>query len=147
MSHYMGGYRYWLRFGPGFKHYVREYSAREQFTTNEWLSWQQENLKHLLALCTEHVPYYRNTWTQAQKEAARAGCLTKVPLLDKEPIRADPTAFSRDDLHPKSCVTFHTSGSTGTPIAMKWTVQEVRRAYALREVRRGAPLERNHPEC
>jgi len=130
-----GGYRYWLRLGPGFQRYVHEYSVREHFTTNEWLSWQQVKLKQLLALCADHVPYYRDRWTQAQKEAARAGCLAKLPLLNKEPIRANPKAFCRDDLHPKFRVTFHTSGSTGTPIATIWTVPEIRRAYALREAR------------
>ncbi len=130
-----GGYRYWLRFGPGFKRCVREYSARERFTTDEWLSWQQEKLKPLLALCADHVPYYRRTWTQAQKEAARVGSLADLPLLDKEPIRANPKAFCRDDLYPRFRVTFHTSGSTGTPIATIWTVQEVRRVWALHETR------------
>jgi phenylacetate-CoA ligase len=38
-------------------------------------------------------------------------------------------------MKPLSKLTFHTSGSTGTPIASIWTIQEVRNSLALREAR------------
>lgn len=127
---------YWnrLRFGRGYAGFVEGYRKRDRFTREQWASYQQAELTHLLELAATRVPYYRQTWTAAQKAAARAGRLEDLPLLEKEPMRADARAFVRDDAHERSVV-FHTSGSTGTPIASMWTWLEYRNALALREVR------------
>jgi phenylacetate-CoA ligase len=82
-----------------------------------------------------HVPYYRDTWTPEQKVAASNGCLEDLPLLPKEPIRENPKRFLREDINPRHVSVFHTSGSSGTPIATYWTVREFRDSRALREVR------------
>jgi phenylacetate-CoA ligase len=128
---------YWnrLRFGRGFKQFVREYESRDRFTSEQWNAWQHEQLVKLLEVAARHVPYYRNTWTAAEKQAARAGRLEELPLLEKGPIRDDARAFVREDVRPWHPLVFHTSGSTGTPIASIWTVSEYRNALALREVR------------
>jgi len=130
-----GLYRYWLRFGRGYGHYVAEYVARESLSRDEWQTWQRGKLQTLLTACGAWVPYYRESWSRRQRAAAAAGRLEELPLLDKEPIRADPTAFQRRDLRPWYRLVYHTSGSTGTPIASIWTVQEIRSSRALREAR------------
>jgi phenylacetate-CoA ligase len=81
------------------------------------------------------APYYAQTWSKAEKEAALAGRLAEIPLLEKEPLRVDPHAFERTDSHPGRKLYFHTSGSTGTPIKTIWTVAELRDSLALREAR------------
>ena len=58
-----------------------------------------------------------------------------LPLLEKDPIRANPNAFLREDLNIKKPLTFFTSGSTGTPIASLWTAAELRASMAVREAR------------
>jgi phenylacetate-CoA ligase len=128
---------YWnrLRFGRGFEQFVSEYSQRDRFSQQQWNEWQHARLRELLQLAATHVPYYRDTWTQAQKAAAREGRLAELPLLEKAPLRADARAFLRDDARARKELVFHTSGSTGTPIAAIWTVSEYRNALALREVR------------
>lgn len=130
-----GLYWYWLRRGRGYGRYIREYQEREYYTDDELKRWISRELKRILTLAAEHVPYYRETWTEAQKRSARAGILSELPILDKQPLRDNPKAFIRDDIKPLYTVTFHTSGSTGTPIATVWTVPEVRRSIALREAR------------
>lgn len=128
---------YWnrLRFGSGYQQFVNDYRTHERFSKAEWDGWQRARLRQLLGAATTHVPYYRDTWTAAQKSAARDGVLDGVPTLEKAPMRADARAFLRDDMHPRRPLVFHTSGSTGTPIASIWTVSEYRNALALREVR------------
>lgn len=130
-----GLYWRWLRFGPGYEAYVKEYTQRERFSTKQWKSWQRTRLLTLLSNAAEHVPYYRSTWSLSEKKAARKGHLEDLPLLEKTPLREAPEAFLRDDMRPWPLLTFHTSGSTGTPIASIWTVREVRNSLALREVR------------
>src|SRR5579859_6953518 len=130
-----GLYWHWLRFGPGYDHYVRGYTRREAFTAAQWQTWQQRRVQHLTAAAARHIPYYAATWSAAEKAAARAGRLDALPLLEKDAIRGRPTLFTRQDLQPHPRLVFHTSGSTGTPIATIWTLQELRNSLAVREVR------------
>lgn len=127
---------YWnrVRFGRGYREFVDDYRARDRLTHDEWARYQREQLKRVLELAATRVPFYRDHWTPAQRSAAKAGRLEDIPLLEKEPMRADARAFVRDDVHERALV-FHTSGSTGTPIASMWTATEYRNALALREVR------------
>ena len=128
---------YWrqLRFGPGYRQFVEGYQEREQFTKEQWQTWQAEQLKNLLPVCVNHVSYYRGRWTDTQKSAALSGDLSFLPLLEKEPIRSYPKAFLREDMHPSRPQVFLTSGSTGTPISCYYTIPELRESMALREVR------------
>lgn len=128
---------YWhnLRFGRGYCRYVKEYSDRERFKKEEWLHWQQQQLKKLLASAADEVPYYNRSWSKEEKAAAASGHLEGLPVLEKDPIRAEPRAFLRRDMRPLHPLVFHTSGSTGTPISSIWTIQELRNSIALREVR------------
>lgn len=129
-----GVYWHWLRFGPGYKASLLGYRKREPFTQSEWITWQTEKLRRTLRTAAESVPYYRKHWSSLQKTAAIEGRLSELPLLGKEPLRANFLEFVRDDRAVKSHV-FHTSGSTGTPVASVWTVQEIRNSLALREAR------------
>jgi len=124
-----------LRFGPGYARFVEEYNSRESFFEDDWKTWQRHQLQKLLNISAAKVPYYRETWSQSEKQAASSGNLIELPLLEKEAIRAAPEALLRDDMQPRPKLTFHTSGSTGTPIATFWTIQELRESLALREVR------------
>lgn len=127
---------YWnrLRFGGEYPGYVAGYADRDRWSREQWTAWEQARLRSFLEGASR-VPYYRDTWTASQKAAARAGQLRELPLLGKDPIRADPRSFLREDMHPRRPLVFHTSGSTGTPIATLWTAAEYRDAMAVREVR------------
>ena len=130
-----GAYWRWLRFGGAYARHVETYTARESLTLDAWRQWQRAGVTALLGAAADRVPYYRETWSAAERGAARAGRLQAVPLLDKDPLRADPRRFLRDDLHLRRPLVFHTSGSSGTPIAITWSADELRRSLAIREVR------------
>ncbi|MBP6822089.1 MAG: phenylacetate--CoA ligase family protein [Acidobacteria bacterium] len=130
-----GLYWYWQRFGGDYQNSLNDFLSRDRLSHDEWQTWQQANLKELLSAAAEHVPYYRDTWSEAEKKAARAGRLQDLPLLEKDPIRANPNAFLRQDLNIKKPLEFFTSGSTGTPIASLWTAPELRASMAVREAR------------
>ncbi len=128
---------YWrrLRFGAGYQQALTAFEQRTQFTAAEWRAWQTQALKEFLTTTEQHVPYYRQTWSAAEKRLAAAGLLEDLPLLEKDAVRADAYAFLRDDCARQRLQTFYTSGSTGTPIASLWTVQELRESMAVREAR------------
>lgn len=129
-----GVYWRWLRFGSGYSQSLDDYLKRESFGSKEWEHWQSQRLQQVLTDAMS-APYYAQTWTKHQKESALVGRLSELPLLEKEPLRADPQAFVRTDMHPSRQLIFYTSGSTGTPIATIWTIAELRDSIALREVR------------
>ncbi len=130
-----GAYWHYLRFGPGYSKYAQAYLERERFTKMQWDEWQAAQLKMLLLACAKHVSYYRENWDEKVKRAALKGNLHGLPLLDKDPLRAAPRAFLRDDMHPLYPQVFLTSGTTGTPISSYYTIAELRESLALREVR------------
>ena len=130
-----GYYWYWVRFGPGYQRHIKAYTAREAFNSKEWQNWQQKQLQALLKIAVEQVPHYRQVWGKQEKRAALDGRLKDLPLLEKDPIRADPEAFLQQGMRPWPRLVFHTSGTTGTPIATIWTLDEHRNSLALREVR------------
>jgi phenylacetate-CoA ligase len=130
-----GLYWKWLRFGPGYRRYVDEFAERERYDDAQWRSWNQARLAEVLRVAAERVPYYQDHWSPAQRRAAVEGRLHELPLLEKDPVRADPWSFVRQDLHVRRPLIFHTSGSTGTPIASIWTVAELRKSMAVREAR------------
>jgi phenylacetate-CoA ligase len=128
---------YWhqLRFGRGFSDFVKLYRDREQFTNDQWQAWQEESLRGLLPACVNHVPFYRDHWTETQKQDALNGNLSALPILEKEPLRAAPKTFLREDMGPLRTQISLTSGSTGTPVSSYLTIPEVRQSLALRESR------------
>lgn len=128
---------YWrrLRFGAGFEEALALYRSRERWSLDEWQAFEASELRALLPRAATEVSYYRNTWGERERRSAVAGRLEDLPLLSKEPIRADPEAFLLDSLRGPSLLRFHTSGSTGTPIQTLWTTAELRASMALREAR------------
>ncbi len=130
-----GAYWHWLRFGSGYKDYVKSYTQREKFSIADWQIWQRDRLADLLEAAALRVPYYQRTWKDTERKAALAGRLEELPFTEKDSIRLDPESFLREGKRPRHRMVFHTSGSTGTPIATIWTVRELRSSIALREVR------------
>ena len=126
---------YWKRLGPGFKAHTEQFRRRESWTRDRWVDWQNEALRRLLTEAAESVPYYSDLWTADEKSAARQGRLGELPLLEKGDLRGRELESLRRTTNPKKMMVFHTSGSTGTPIATYWTVDELRAAMALREAR------------
>lgn len=130
-----GIYWHWLRFGGRFRSYLQDFKQRDQWTFSQWDQFQTARLQELLQICSHSVPFYREMWSQKEKNSADSGDLFSLPLLEKNSIREDPYAFCREDLDPFPKLIFQTSGTTGTPIATRFTLSEFRESLALREAR------------
>jgi phenylacetate-CoA ligase len=130
-----GSYWAWARFGPGFRRHLEAFRSRERWTAAEWETYRSAATRSLLTDAVRNVPHYRSTYTGTDREAALAGQLDELPLLEKAPLRRDPKAFIDPRLVPPHPKVFHTSGSTGTPVATYWSADELRASMALREVR------------
>ena len=130
-----GAYWHWARFGGHYQTLKKGYQDRENYDRDDWNHYQAQELRKLLSICVNEVPYYQENWSEADKAAAIVGDLSALPLLEKGHLRQSPDRFHRQNDHPFPRFIFHTSGTTGTPIATTYTLSELRSTMALREVR------------
>ncbi len=130
-----GIYWHWARFGGNYEEFEERYHQRENFSRQQWRDYQQQKLKQLLSICCDHVPFYRDHWSSFEKNAAKNVELSELPLLEKSALRSNLRSFWREDLNPLPKLVFYTSGTTGTPISTRFTLQEFRESLAFREAR------------
>lgn len=128
------------RYGGKFLHYVDEFIARDRFSLDEFRLYQTRMLRSLLVNAEQHVPYYRNVFREAGLKASELANmsleqLSALPLLEKETIRSSPDLFLAQNVDHRKLHTYFTSGTTGTPLAIKFTSDMHRRWSAAYEVR------------
>jgi phenylacetate-CoA ligase len=135
---------YWhrQRFGKHYRQVVGEFAARTRFTAAEWEQYTEKRLRDLLVLAFTRVPYYKEHWrgivTLAQLERFTTRDLVHLPPLEKSTARDNPKALLVDGLVQKDHRVYHTSGSTGTPVAIYYTTPEHSASLAMRHTRYSA---------
>jgi len=125
------------RYGPETDRLVREAHERESWTPEQWESWRSERLRRVLSRAKERVPYYRNHWNERRRKGDRSSweLLENWPVLEKEALRANPAAFVADDCDIRKLYLMSTSGSSGTPLQLRWSRDTTRAWFALFEAR------------
>lgn len=110
---------------------------REQWSDERWKRWQEERLSFVLNRAATRVPYYREYWSRRRLQGDNASWeyLENWPILDKKIVRSNPEAFVADDCNVKRMYHEHTSGTTGKPLNLWWSMETVRKWYALVEAR------------
>jgi phenylacetate-CoA ligase len=113
------------RYGAETERLVHAAREREQWDRDRWESWLAPQRRRLLETAAGLRGY-----------AGRAGGsdLESWPVLEKGRLRADPEAFLRH-ARTRGLYEEHTSGTTGTPLALWWDRAAVRGWYALVEAR------------
>ncbi len=125
------------RYGRETEKLVKEALARESWTSKEWHVWQQKKLLEVLREAVTHVPYYRDYWKQRKGSGENAVWekLENWPILTKEIIRQNPSAFLSEKSSHKKLYKENTGGTTGTPLNLWFEKSAVREWYALFEAR------------
>jgi phenylacetate-CoA ligase len=128
-----------LRFGGHFQIECRQFREREWFSREQWNAYVEQQLRALLMQAFVRVPHYQQAWrgvvTSAQLERFKLCDMSSLPVLEKSIARDDPHSLLLDGKPAKRHRVFHTSGSTGTPVATYWLPHEIQRSMALRETR------------
>lgn len=127
------------RFGGRFAHYVTEFKRREEFSSEEWHNYQQERLRLLLVSANKQVPFYQRLFYDLgfhENDLAMFSLqdLRQLPILSKEGFKQHQEELVSRDLKEKPA-TYYTSGTTGTPIGIKFTREGDRLAQAAYESR------------
>src|SRR5688500_6529712 len=83
------------RYGSQTERLVAEALDREQWSAERWHAYQDERMAMILRRASQTVPYYRDQWAARRRAGDRASVdyLENWPILEKESLRANPTAF------------------------------------------------------
>jgi phenylacetate-CoA ligase len=110
---------------------------RESWSAEKWRHWQEERLAFVLHRAATQVPYYRDMWGRRRAAGDRraSDLLANWPLLSKETLRRQPSAFVADDCNPRNMIHDRTSGSTGTPLDLWISPSHMKEVYAIFEAR------------
>lgn len=132
-----GGYLRAWRYGPRTEQLCDEALSREQWTQGQWQSWREDRLAFLLHRAAASVPYYRQHWSERRRRGDRApvDLLANWPILEKETLREQPTAFVAEDRSRSRMFHDHTSGTTGKSLDLWLSRGTVQAWYALFEAR------------
>ncbi len=98
----------------------------ERWPAERLRAYQAAKLARILRYCARQVPFYRALFPRLGIDADRISSenafalLARVPVLDKDTLRADPPAFLADDRDKHAPKEITTSGTTGTPLTVLW---------------------------
>ena len=128
--------RFW-RQGPGSNQLRQAAIERDAWSDQQWHNWRKERLDFLLQRAVTRVPYYRDQWRTRLERGEQASWdrLEHWPLLDKEPVRADPRAFIADNCDARRMYVENTSGTTGKPLRIWRTRGTLTAMYSINQAR------------
>lgn len=99
------------------------------------LQHQQQRLQQLIQHCKDYVPYYRNLLRNVSTDKITTGDLSNMlPILTKAELKKDPELFISTSPEFKDKLrSANTSGSSGTPLSVKYTDEARRINYRFYE--------------
>ncbi len=103
-----------LKYGGVFREQLARWEANEKKSRDQLLAEQQAAVRALLEYARKHVPYYRRL-------DAPPDDLSAWPVLEKKTVAANPRDFLSDEFDPDELLELHTSGTTGTPLTVRFT--------------------------
>ncbi len=116
------------RLGGIFQEKLKQFTERETYTPEQWRVFQRQQLQLILTNVFMNVPYYRRVYNAmgvTEQDIREIGLdeLSKLPVIEKQNIRDQPDAFLSKKANPKKLHTYLTSGTTGTPLAIRWSTK------------------------
>ncbi len=130
----------WQRYGGRFHETTQEFVSREHSTPEHWRDYQTGQLRDLLAHAQATVPYYGDALGRAgltPRDCAnfRYEDLSTLPLLEKSTVRRRPLDLISSAVNPGRLHTSETSGTTGTPLTVSFSLASQRAWTAAWEAR------------
>jgi len=97
---------------PGQRHVP--YARRESLVTK-----RDRRVQRIVAYAARHVPFYRELFARDgldPRSIRGAHDLARLPVLDREHVRAHPQLYLAQGTAARGALSFATSGSSGTPL-------------------------------
>jgi phenylacetate-CoA ligase len=139
----VSGYGYFWkkrRFGGVFLQKVKEFKDRNFFSYDQWIDYQEKELRKLLVHAFSFVPYYNKIYSQCgirlnDLQNFRIEQLKYLPIIEKETLRKIGGTELLSTKRSSGRKFFSSSGSTGTPVRIlysKYMHQSWSAAYEVR---------------
>ena len=100
------------KYGGVFRGWLEDLEHNERKSRDEALHQQQVAVRHLLEYAVEHVPAYKGRSPEK---------LSEWPILEKAEVASKPQDFLSDEFDPRDLMELHTSGTTGTPLVVRFS--------------------------
>jgi phenylacetate-CoA ligase len=115
------------KYGGVFHGWLEDLTHNERKSRDEMLRQQQVATRRLLEYAVEHVPFYRERKFPVDDLAA-------WPILDKVTVAATPEKFLSEEFAGRDRLELHTSGTTGTPLTVRFSkeYQQIEMAFRWR---------------
>jgi len=130
----MGATHRWRRTDPMEQaRWMAFLASSERWSAEQFADWQSSQLRLMIADACANVPF----WQDAQREHGFApddfrtlADLSRLPLLTKNKVRAKEEAFAHSGVSGRDTVHLNTSGTTGSPLAVRYTRKGFARKWA-----------------
>jgi phenylacetate-CoA ligase len=118
-----------------FRNGVVQVKANEELPLEALRALQLEQARAFARFCYDRSPYYRRIW-QAKgfqpEDLRRPEDLSLAPVVPKQDMRAHTDQFFTEKIH-RSMVASHTSGTTGSPLTVYFSKEDMAQRMAFLE--------------
>lgn len=122
-----------LRFSPHFDARLRFLTESDGWPMSDLAAYQEEQLRLLVEHAYSHVPYYRRAFDELRlrpSDIRTVEDLRKLPVLEKETVRAQAKDFVSRAFRKRSLIAGHTSGTTGAGLRLLYERRAVAEEFA-----------------
>jgi phenylacetate-CoA ligase len=116
-----GAWWYYRRFGGSYQQQVTQIRQRDDWTAEQWNTYQNRRLRRIIKAAVRSV-YYPQLFQGAgiRPEEINLDTLHRLPYLEKDTLR-QRSADLLTQAPPRGTVVLHSSGTTGTPTDIYYT--------------------------
>ncbi|MCA9218190.1 MAG: phenylacetate--CoA ligase family protein [Planctomycetales bacterium] len=118
------------RYDARFLALLNEAKNRVKWTGEQVADYQAERLMRFVEHAIKNVPYYAETGIRV-KDVRSVEDLHKLPVINKENVRANRSKFIASNVHKREIVHCHTSGTTGAGLKFLSTRDAIREQWAV----------------
>ena len=125
---------YRARFGAPYHRALTELRRTDFATPEEVRAGQERQLAQMVTWAATTVPYYRDLFRKEGIDPASIRSLEdlpRIPILDKETVRARTLDFRSEEIPSRDIIPGHTSGTTGTAMPLFHTREAFGWEYAV----------------
>jgi len=119
--------------GPSFSDTARTLEENERLSLEALQRLQFTMFREFAEHCFENSPYYHNLWKSRgvdPRDVRQASDVSLLPIVPKQDLRSRTEEFLTQKIH-RGMTAVHTSGTTGSPLTVYFSREDIGRRYAF----------------
>lgn len=126
------------RHGKEFDRTLQAISARDKWLPEQFIQYQNQQLRQLIQLAAKNIPYYRKTFAERNIDPCDikdTKDLVRLPILEKKIARQSPDSLIDETRKEEKLIIGNTSGTTGTALILSRDLKANSAHYAFLDAR------------